>query len=138
VHVDAENALREAEAAYAAQTGGAPQGALHGLPISFKDTASTVGFPTTFGSRRAIKKSPGTATYRHGSVTTEQLIDHVESSTKTRIRPLVESWLFYEALPALPKRRWAPPGRRRCRRSRRRIPEAPNTCRPRRPSRTRM
>lgn len=46
-----------------------------------------------------------TGTHRHGSVTTEQFIDHVESSTKTRIRPLLESWLFDEALPALPKRR---------------------------------
>jgi amidase len=52
VNIDAEGALREARRADAARAGGAPLGALHGLPISVKDTASTVGFPTTFGSPR--------------------------------------------------------------------------------------
>lgn len=52
VNLDADGALREAAAADAARAAGEPLGALHGLPISIKDTASTEGFPTTFGSRR--------------------------------------------------------------------------------------
>jgi aminopeptidase len=46
-----------------------------------------------------------TAAHRHGSVSTEQFIRHVEGYTNAGIRAILESWLFDAALPALPKRR---------------------------------
>jgi aminopeptidase N len=46
-----------------------------------------------------------TAGHRHGSVSTEQFVDHVASYTTTRIRPILNSWLFEPQLPRLPKRR---------------------------------
>lgn len=52
VNLDADGALREAAEADSARAAGDSLGPLHGLPISIKDTASTVGFPTTSGSRR--------------------------------------------------------------------------------------
>ena len=52
VSIDRDGALREARRADAARASGEPLGPLHGLPISIKDTASTVGFPTTSGSPR--------------------------------------------------------------------------------------
>lgn len=46
-----------------------------------------------------------TAAHRHGSVTTELFIQHVEGYSQAPVRPLLESWLFQGSLPALPKRR---------------------------------
>jgi aminopeptidase N len=46
-----------------------------------------------------------TAANRHGSVSTELFIRHVETFAKTSIRPLIDSWLFADRLPTLPKRR---------------------------------
>jgi Asp-tRNA(Asn)/Glu-tRNA(Gln) amidotransferase A subunit family amidase len=49
--VAAERALADAAAAEAAIVRGEPLGALHGVPISFKDLTITAGIRTTFGSR---------------------------------------------------------------------------------------
>jgi Asp-tRNA(Asn)/Glu-tRNA(Gln) amidotransferase A subunit family amidase len=49
--VAAERALADARAAEAAVSRGEPLGALHGVPISFKDLTITAGIRTTFGSK---------------------------------------------------------------------------------------
>ncbi len=46
-----------------------------------------------------------TAAHRHGSVSTEQFIRHVEGYTSAGIRGILDAWLFETALPPLPKRR---------------------------------
>lgn len=50
VSLDVEGAERAAAAADRRCAAGEPLGPLHGLPISFKDTHSTAGLRTTFGS----------------------------------------------------------------------------------------
>lgn len=50
VTLDAEGALRQADAADAAQAAGKPLGLLHGLPVAHKDSFLTAGMRTTFGS----------------------------------------------------------------------------------------
>src|SRR5688500_5639377 len=49
VTVDAPRARREAEAADAARAAGATLGALHGLPITLKDSFETAGMRTVCG-----------------------------------------------------------------------------------------
>lgn len=50
VTLDAEGALRQADAADAAQAAGRPLGLLHGLPVAHKDSFLTAGMRTTYGS----------------------------------------------------------------------------------------
>ena len=50
VTLDAEGALRQADAADAAQAAGKPLGLLHGLPVAHKDSFFTAGMRTTHGS----------------------------------------------------------------------------------------
>ncbi|GAA3702371.1 amidase [Arthrobacter ginkgonis] len=58
VSADADAALAAAAAADAAQAAGTPLGALHGLPISFKDTHKTAGMVTSYGSPRHARFIP--------------------------------------------------------------------------------
>jgi len=51
LHVDAEGALAEAEASDARRAAGTPLSSLDGVPIAVKDVLTTVGQPTTCGSR---------------------------------------------------------------------------------------
>jgi aminopeptidase N len=46
-----------------------------------------------------------TAANRHGSVSTELFLEHLEAYGKSPLRPILDSWLFEERLPSLPKRR---------------------------------
>lgn len=46
-----------------------------------------------------------TSAHRHGSVSTEQFIEHVEKYTDSDIRGVLAAWLFEKALPKLPKAR---------------------------------
>ncbi|HEY0297146.1 MAG TPA: amidase [Bordetella sp.] len=50
VTLDAEGALRQADAADAAQAASRPLGLLHGLPVAHKDSFLTAGMRTTYGS----------------------------------------------------------------------------------------
>lgn len=52
VSIDEDSAYSSAREADKAMAAGRIRGPLHGLPISFKDTALTAGMKTTFGSRR--------------------------------------------------------------------------------------
>jgi len=51
LHVDAEGALASARAADRRRAGNAPASVLDGVPIAVKDILTTVGMPTTCGSR---------------------------------------------------------------------------------------
>ena len=51
ISVFPEHALTAAAAADSARASGEPTGALHGLPLAFKDMHPTAGLRTTFGSR---------------------------------------------------------------------------------------
>jgi aminopeptidase N len=66
---------------------------LHAIRLSLGDT-------TFFAMLRSW-----TSRFRHGSVSTEQFLDHVEDFSSSEIRPLIEPWLFQHALPPLPKAR---------------------------------
>jgi len=43
--------------------------------------------------------------YRHGSVTTEDFVSHVDDFSGHDLAPLLHSWLFENALPRLPRKR---------------------------------
>jgi amidase len=58
VSIDEEGAREAAAAADEAQARGLPLGQLHGLPISFKDTARTAGMRTTYGSPQYARNIP--------------------------------------------------------------------------------
>lgn len=49
-HLNPEVAMKQARAAETALMGGGPFGRLHGLPVTIKDLAPTLGMPTGFGS----------------------------------------------------------------------------------------
>ncbi len=73
IHVDADRARREADAADADLRAGRDRGVLHGIPISLKDLMDEQGCVTTAGSRSmtavATSDAPATATLRsHGPV----------------------------------------------------------------------
>jgi len=58
VSVDADGALRQAEAAEREVTAGRHRGPLHGVPIALKDNYDTVGVPTRNGSRVFADRMP--------------------------------------------------------------------------------
>jgi len=58
VTLDADGARRAADEADNAIRRGEPHGALHGVPITVKDTISTAGLRTTSGSRRLERHVP--------------------------------------------------------------------------------
>jgi len=49
IHLDVARARAAADAADAARAAGAPLGALHGLPMTVKETNNVAGWPTTYG-----------------------------------------------------------------------------------------
>ncbi len=58
VHLDAERALARAQAADAALARGESWGALHGLPITIKDSFEVAGMPCTSGAPELAKHVP--------------------------------------------------------------------------------
>jgi amidase len=58
VHLDAEGAMRRAEAAAAARLRGEPLGPLHGVPCTVKDWIDVAGMPCTGGSLDHVARRP--------------------------------------------------------------------------------
>jgi len=86
-----------------------------GPDLMFDDRLYKRGALTLHSVRLALGDAPffsmlraWTAANQHGSVSTGQFIEHVEEFAAAPIRPLLESWLFEDSLPAL----LAPPKRR--------------------------
>ena len=76
VHLDPEEALRQARALDERRRNGKPLGPLHGVPVAIKDIFDTADYPTECGSPLLKGRRPTRRLHHGGALTRSRRCDH--------------------------------------------------------------